>query len=90
MNNYECCIKISLFQSPPRIVEIVKCKENTKASKLEKIKIIDRILGPPLWSSGQSSWLQIQRSRFDSRRYQIFFLRSSVFGTGSTEPRDDN
>jgi hypothetical protein len=27
---------------------------------------------PPLWSSGQSSWLQIQRSRFDSRHYQIF------------------
>jgi hypothetical protein len=28
---------------------------------------------PPLWSSGQSSWLQIQRSRFDSQRYQIFW-----------------
>jgi hypothetical protein len=28
---------------------------------------------PPLWSSGQSSWLQIQRSRFDSRRYLIFW-----------------
>jgi hypothetical protein len=27
---------------------------------------------PPLRSSGQSSWLQIQRSGFDSRRYQIF------------------
>jgi hypothetical protein len=27
---------------------------------------------PPLWSSRQSSWLQIQRSGFDSRRYQIF------------------
>jgi hypothetical protein len=27
---------------------------------------------PPLWSSGQSSWLQIQRSGFNSRRYQIF------------------
>jgi hypothetical protein len=26
---------------------------------------------PPLWSSSQSSWLQIQRSGFDSRRYQI-------------------
>jgi hypothetical protein len=29
--------------------------------------------GPPLWSSGQSSWLQIQESGFDSRRYQIFW-----------------
>jgi hypothetical protein len=27
---------------------------------------------PPLWSSGQSSWLQIQSSGFDSQRYQIF------------------
>jgi hypothetical protein len=27
----------------------------------------------PVWSSGQSSWLQIQRSGFDSRRYQIFW-----------------
>jgi hypothetical protein len=25
-----------------------------------------------MWSGGQSSWLQIQRSGFDSRRYQIF------------------
>jgi hypothetical protein len=28
---------------------------------------------PPLWSSGKSSWLQIQRSEFDSRRYQTFW-----------------
>jgi hypothetical protein len=28
---------------------------------------------PSLWSNGQSSWLQIQRSGFDSRRYQIFW-----------------
>jgi hypothetical protein len=27
---------------------------------------------PPLWSSGQSSWPQIQRSGFDYRHYQIF------------------
>jgi hypothetical protein len=25
-----------------------------------------------MWSSGQSSWLQIQRSELNSRRYQIF------------------
>jgi hypothetical protein len=30
-------------------------------------------LRPPLWSSGQSSWLQIQRSGFDSWRYHIFW-----------------
>jgi hypothetical protein len=28
---------------------------------------------PPLRSSGQSAWLQIQRSGFDSRRYQNFW-----------------
>jgi hypothetical protein len=27
----------------------------------------------PLWSNGQSSWLQIKWSGFDSRRYQIFW-----------------
>jgi hypothetical protein len=27
----------------------------------------------PLWSSGQSSWLQIQMPVFDFRRYQIFW-----------------
>jgi hypothetical protein len=28
---------------------------------------------PPLWSSGQSSWIQIQKFGFDSRCYQIFW-----------------
>jgi hypothetical protein len=28
--------------------------------------------GPPLWSGGQSSWQQNQKSGSDSRRYQIF------------------
>jgi hypothetical protein len=27
---------------------------------------------PPLWSSGQSSWLHIRRPGFDSRHYQIW------------------
>jgi hypothetical protein len=26
--------------------------------------------GPPLWSSGQSSWLQVRRPEFDSRHYK--------------------
>jgi hypothetical protein len=33
----------------------------------------DSSLWPPLWSSDRSSWLQIQRSRFDSWDYQIFW-----------------
>jgi hypothetical protein len=35
--------------------------------------IIITVLWPPLWSSGQGSWLQIQKSGFDSRHYQIFW-----------------
>jgi hypothetical protein len=34
---------------------------------------IQSFFRPPLWSSGQSSWLQIQRFGFDSRIYQIFW-----------------
>jgi hypothetical protein len=29
---------------------------------------------PPQWSSGQSFWLQVQRSGLDSRRYHIFWV----------------
>jgi hypothetical protein len=45
--------------------------------------------GPPLWSSGQSSWLQAQRTRV---RFPALpdVLRSSGSGTGSTQPREDN
>jgi hypothetical protein len=44
---------------------------------------------PSLWSSGQSSWLQIQRPRV---RFPVLpdFLRSIEPGTGSTQPSEDN
>ena len=44
---------------------------------------------PHLWSSGQSFWLQIQRSRV---RFPALpdFLSSSGSGTGSTQPREVN
>jgi hypothetical protein len=44
---------------------------------------------PPLWSSGQSSWLQIQKPwvRFPALPD---FLRSSGYGTGSTQPHEYN
>jgi hypothetical protein len=40
--------------------------------KYSKMIMIKMILNerPPLWSSGQSSWLQIRRTGFDSRHYQ--------------------
>jgi hypothetical protein len=45
--------------------------------------------GPPLWSSGQSFWLQIQRYGVPFTALPDF-LRSSGSGTGSTQPREDN
>jgi hypothetical protein len=47
--------------------------ENIKwnaAAQLRKIPKRSLPLRPPLWSSGQSSWLQIRRPGFDSRHYQ--------------------
>jgi hypothetical protein len=41
--------------------------------RLRITKAIYRGSWPPLWSSGQSSWLQIQRSGHHFRRYQIFW-----------------
>jgi hypothetical protein len=41
-----------------------------------------------LWSNGQSSWLQIQRSR-DRFQALPYFLRGRVSGTGSTEPHEE-
>jgi hypothetical protein len=35
--------------------------------------IISEYLWLPMWPVGQSSWLQIERSSFDSLRYQIFW-----------------
>jgi hypothetical protein len=42
--------------------------------KCQRLNIffIDSLVWPPLWSSDQSSSLQIQRYGFDSRRYEIF------------------
>ena len=54
--------------------------------QLEMLVFIYRL---PLWSSGQSFWLQIQRSRV---RFPALpnFLGSSGSGTGSTQPREVN
>jgi hypothetical protein len=42
-------------------------KEKICTSKNYKFYFITLLLWPPLWSSGQSSWLQIRRPGFDSR-----------------------
>jgi hypothetical protein len=43
------------------------------STRSRKITFLGSRTGPHLWSSGQSSWLQIQRSGFDSQRYHIFW-----------------
>jgi hypothetical protein len=42
---------------------------------------------PPLWSSGQGFWLQIQRSRVRFPELP-HFLSGSGSGTGCTQPRE--
>jgi hypothetical protein len=39
---------------------------------------------PPVWFIGRSSWLQIQRSEFNSRSYQIFW---EIVGLERSPPR---
>ena len=51
------------------------------------VVIVIKSSRPPLWSSGQSFWLQIQRSRVRSPALPDFFS-SSGSGTGSTQPRE--
>jgi len=50
-------------------------------------EVILYAIGPPLWSSGQSFWQQIQRSRVRSPALPDF-LSSSGSGTGSNQPRE--
>ena len=52
-----------------------------------ELNIVIILEGPSLWSSGQSFWLQIQRSRVRSPALPDF-LTSSGSGTGSTQPRE--
>jgi hypothetical protein len=49
------------------------CSDRSIQSDLYCIYFCLPKLWPPLWSSGQSSWLQIQRPGFYSRYYLIFW-----------------
>jgi hypothetical protein len=48
-----------------------KCPEFHTTLNLYVSIILNR---PPLWSTGQSSWLQNHRSRFNSLHYQTFWV----------------
>jgi hypothetical protein len=73
---------------------IVSCRISVTSTLVHHwpLPVIEPLLcrgSPPLWSSGQSSWLQIQKSRI---RFPALpdFLRYSGSGTGSTHPREYN
>jgi hypothetical protein len=53
----------NLYSSPSSIGDLIG----------NLIKLMKESRGPPLWFNGESSWVQIHRSGFDSRRYQIFW-----------------
>ena len=67
-------------------------KNNVSDSSMSRI-ILWTLLGnnwPPLRSSGQSFWLQIQRSQVRTPALPDFQSSSSRSGTGSTQPREVN
>jgi hypothetical protein len=63
------CTAISDLHQCPRILFTVP--QVVRLPTFQQLFKVQDLSWPPLWSSGQSSWLQIQRSGFDSPRYQI-------------------
>jgi hypothetical protein len=54
--------------------QLIRISEGVhNCSAWTRFKILTAVIRPSLWPSGQSSWLQIQRSGFDSQRNQIFW-----------------
>jgi hypothetical protein len=74
-------------------LEVLKFCLNGEITRAKTTSTFSMALGytrPPLWSSGQGSWLQIRMPGFDSRHYQEKKKKSSGSGTGSSEPREFN
>ena len=72
-----------------RIIQEPNSLELWNKLHFEEKKRIVYTMWPPLWSSGQSFWLQIERSRVRSPALPDF-LSSSGSGTGSTQLREVN
>jgi hypothetical protein len=66
-------LKLSVFIRKNSYNVSVHVNSNTRDTVTVKIFLRLAVQWPPLWSSGQSFWLQIQRSWFDSRCYHIFW-----------------
>ena len=82
---------MNLGRSGARLTSRYDYTLSVRTRPMHKLKILKPYTetGPTLWSSGQSFWLQIQRSRV---RFPALpdFLSSSGSGTGSTQPREAN
>jgi hypothetical protein len=72
MKNEKCCLQFNVYFK--RHIALWKANDSRVCSD-ETWHCLQTcsIMFPFMWSSGQSSWLQIQRSGFNSRRYQIFW-----------------
>jgi hypothetical protein len=62
-------LRAELLHPPKNSFHFVRGTKCTSAC----FNVLQVAAWPPLWSSGQSFWLQIQRSGFDSRRHRIFW-----------------
>jgi hypothetical protein len=52
------------------IQNVIHNRQNTLDSTSRVFQLYVDLPRPPLWSGGQSSWLQIRRPGFNSRHYQ--------------------
>ena len=95
--SYPSCLSIGWSCRAVTVLVFMKLAVSTDAPFLRPVRvtITEHIthcllrVRPPLWSSGQSFWLQIRRSRVRFPA-QPDFLSSSGSGTGSTQPREVN
>jgi hypothetical protein len=93
LRSHRCNLKSYKTRHTPILCILLMLEQHQRAWASQHTAISNFInvysmLRPPLWSSGQSSWLQTQRSRI---RFPALpdFLSSSGSGTGSTQPRED-
>jgi hypothetical protein len=63
-------LKASKLKGDTLLRKSIKLSSYRTSQKDWKFQCLISVLWPPLWSSGQSSWLQIRRPGFDSRYYQ--------------------
>jgi hypothetical protein len=83
-------LKEKIYKSPIHAAQEEEIMlKNLRVSHKIKRQLLTTACRPLLWSSGQSFWLQIHRSRvrFPALPY---FLRSRGSGTVSTQLREDN